>query len=474
MKKQNRFGTIVICLLLLSAFVLGLIGCVAVPQENGEQESLVKDGSESESVNDKEDTSKQEDTSELEDTSEPEESSDTEEPVEPIVLELLSAVDLMENVTSDQIVVSEDIKDGNVAMTDFAIRLFKAANEEGKSTLISPLSIVYALAMTANGAKGETRTQIEEVIGMTVEELNLYLFSYMNSLSQGKKHKLDLANSIWFTNDGRFTVDQSFLQKNADYYGADIYKAPFDDSTLQDINNWVKYNTDGLIPKALDNIPDNAIMYLINTLLFDAEWAYVYSEGRVYDGKFTTEDGRELDVKMMASEEYQYLEDENSTGFIKLYDGGKYAFAALLPNEGTSVSDYIATLNGEKVSELLTEVRNVDVNAVMPKFETEYDAQMSQILENMGMIDAFYGSKADFSGLGTSDEGNIYISRVIHKTFIEVGEMGTKAGAVTIIETADECEPMEPPKRVVLDRPFVYMIIDCENNIPIFVGTMME
>ena len=155
MKKQNRFGTIVICLLLLSAFVLGLIGCVAVPQENGEQESLVKDGSESESVNDKEDTSKQEDTSELEDTSEPEESSDTEEPVEPIVLELLSAVDLMENVTSDQIVVSKDIKDGNVAMTDFAIRLFKAANEEGKSTLISPLSIVYALAMTANGAKGE-------------------------------------------------------------------------------------------------------------------------------------------------------------------------------------------------------------------------------------------------------------------------------------------------------------------------------
>lgn len=474
MKKQNRFGTIVICLLLLSAFALGLIGCVAVPQENGEQESLVKYGSESESVNDKEDTSKQEDTSELEDTSEPEESSDTEEPVEPIVLELLSAVDLMENVTSDQIVVSEDIKDGNIAMTDFAIRLFKAANEEGKSTLISPLSILYALAMTANGAEGETRAEIEAAIGMSVDELNIYLYSYMQSLAQGAKYKLNLANSIWFTSDERFTVNTSFLQKNADYYGADIYKAPFDDQTLQDINSWIAYKTEGLITDALDKIPDNAIMYLINTLLFDAEWADMYSEYSVYDGKFTTEDGRELDFMMMASEENRYLEDDNATGFIKYYSGGKYAFVALLPNEGIAVSEYIATLDGERVSALLSGAKNLDVNTVMPKFDAEYDTQMSKVLESIGIASAFDGGKADFSGLGTSGAGNIYISRVIHKTYIEVGEIGTKAGAVTIIEAADECEPIEPPKRVVLDRPFLYMIIDCENNIPIFIGTMME
>ena len=382
------------------------------------------------------------------------------------------AEDLMATVVANPVSPQDNVDAHNYAATDFAILLFKATNEEGKSTLVSPVSVLYALAMTANGAEGETRAQIEETLGMSVEELNIYLYSYMQTLPQGEKYKLNIANSIWFTDHERFTVNQDFLQKNADYYGADIYKAAFDEQTLKDINNWVNYQTDGLIPNALDEIPESAIMYLINAILFDAEWESPYNEYSVYDSKFTTEDGRKIDFEFMRSDEYLYIEDENATGFIKNYSGRKYAFAALLPNEGISVSEYLAGLDGEKLSAILSGAEYDTVYATMPKFECEYDIEMSEILCEMGIADAFSSSRADFSGLGVSDAGNIYISRVIHKTFIEVSEKGTKAGAVTIIEEEDESMP-EEPKTVTLDRPFVYMLIDCENNIPFFIGTMM-
>ena len=398
-------------------------------------------------------------------------SGETEETKAPIVLEVKSE-NMMAGVVPNTVTVIDDIKDHNTTVTDFAVRLFKATNESDKNTLISPISVIYALAMVTNGAEGETKAQIEETLGMSVEELNLYLYAYMQNLPEGEKYKLNIANSIWFTDHERFTVNQSFLQKNADYYGADIYKTAFDGQTLDDINNWVNYHTDGLIPRALDEIPESAVMYLINALLFDAEWASVYNEYSVYDGKFVLESGDEVDMTLMRSDEYKYLEDENATGFIKNYSGGKYAFAALLPKEGMTVAEYIATLDGEKLCDILENYESTTVYATMPKFESEYDTEMSEVLSGMGIVDAFSGIKADFSSLGRSDAGNIYISRVIHKTYIQVGEQGTKAGAVTIIEATDECAPMEP-KVVTLNRPFVYMIIDCENNIPIFIGTMM-
>ena len=384
----------------------------------------------------------------------------------------VQAANLMEGVTPNKVTALNDLSDQNAAITDFAIRLFQTSEENGKNTLVSPLSVLCALAMTANGAEGETREQIEETLGMSVEELNIYLYSYMQNLPQGERYKLNIANSIWFTDHERFEVNRDFLQKNANYYGADIYKAPFDEQTLADINSWVNYHTDGLIPKALDNIPESAVMYLINAILFDAEWANIYNEYSVFNGKFTTEDGRQIDYEFMRSEESRYIEDGDAVGFIKYYSGGKYAFAALLPDEGVSVSEYLSGLDGEKLSAMLSGSSYDTVYATMPKFECEYDVEMSEILYGMGIVDAFSSSRADFSGLGVSDAGNIHISRVIHKTFIEVAEKGTKAGAVTIIEVEDEGAPDEP-KFVTLDRPFVYMLIDCENNIPFFIGTMM-
>lgn len=387
----------------------------------------------------------------------------------------VQAKDLMEGITPNNVDALDDLSSQNADVTDFAIRLFKASNENGKNTLISPLSVLCALAMTANGAEEETLAQMEEVLGMTTDELNLYLYSYMKNLPQGDKYKLSLANSIWFTEDERFTVNQDFLQTNADYYGADIYKAPFDKQTLKDINNWVKQNTDEMIPEILDQIPSEAIMYLVNALAFEAEWSEIYEKHQVKDGEFTKEDGTKQDVKFMYGSEGTYFEDEKATGFMKRYKGGKYAFVAMLPNEGVSVSEYIASLDGESLNALLANPQYGTVHTSIPKFETEYKVEMSEILQDMGMTEAFDMYNADFEGLGTSTGGNIYISRVLHKTFISVGEKGTKAGAATIVEMKDgaAAEPTEP-KEVYLDRPFVYMLVDCENNIPFFIGTMMD
>ena len=389
----------------------------------------------------------------------------------------VSANDLMKDVPAKAVDVLPDMDAGAAAAADFGVRLFKTSMEEGKNTLISPLSVLYALAMTTNGADGETLAQMEQVLGMDVDNLNSYMLAYLDLLPETKDYKMSLANSIWFKDDPNFAVEQSFLQTNADYYGAGAYKAAFDEGTRNDINNWVKEHTDGMIPEIIDEIPDEAIMYLVNALAFDAKWADEYEEHQIREGRFTMEDGTRQDVDMMHSEEYTYLEDDLATGFIKYYKDRKYAFVAMLPNEGVSVSQYVDSLTGEHLRELLNNPLDVTVFASIPKFETEYDIEMSEVLQEMGMTDAFDWQVADFSRLGTYnvDGMNICINRVLHKTFISVSEQGTRAGAATAVEmVAEGAMEIVEFKEVVLDRPFVYMLIDCETNLPFFIGTMMN
>ena len=270
-------------------------------------------------------------------------------------------------------------------------------------------------------------------------------------------------------------MKQDFLQTNADYYGADIYKAPFDKQTCKDINNWVKQKTDKMIPEILDEIPESAVMYLVNALAFEAEWSEIYERHQVKDGAFTQEDGTKQDVTFLYGMEETYLEDEKATGFMKYYKGHKYAFVAMLPNEGVSVSEYVTSLNGDFVNALLTQSQYGVIHTAIPKFEVEYDIEMSAVLKQMGMTEAFDMDAADFQGLGTSAAGNIFINRVLHKSVISVSEKGTKAGAATVVEMADKSSAeQQETKEIYLDRPFVYMLVDCENNIPFFIGTMMD
>ena len=389
----------------------------------------------------------------------------------------VSANDLMKNVPAKAVDVLPDMDTGAAAAADFGVRLFQNSMEEGKNTLISPLSVLYALAMTTNGAEGETLSQMEQVLGMDVDNMNSYMLAYLDLLPETKDYKMSLANSIWFKDDPDFIVEQSFLQTNADYYGAGAYKAAFDEGTRTDINNWVKEHTDGMIPEIIDEIPDEAIMYLVNALAFDAKWADEYEEHQIREDSFTMEDGTRQDVDMMHSEEYTYLEDDLATGFIKYYKDRRYAFVAMLPNEGVTVSQYVDSLTGEHLRELLNNPQDVTVFASIPKFETEYDIEMSEVLQEMGITDAFDWRVADFSRLGTYnvDGMNICINRVLHKTFISVTEQGTRAGAATAVEmVAEGAAEIIEYKEVVLDRPFVYMLIDCETNLPFFIGTMMN
>lgn len=386
------------------------------------------------------------------------------------------AGDLMSGVRASG--VSADVElDGPeaAAVTDFGVRLFQESLAGGENVMISPLSILYALAMTANGAKGETLAQMEAVLGLPVEALNPYLHTLMEALPSGKKAKLDVANAIWFRDSEGFAVEEDFLQANADWYGAGLYKVPFDSGTCREINDWVSRRTDGMIPSILDRISESAVMYLINALAFEAEWEEIYRESQVRDGVFTREDGTAEAVKLMYAEESRYLEDEHAAGFLKYYAGRQYAFAALLPEEGVTVADYAATLTGEHLRDLLESARAEEVRTAIPVFESEYSVEMSGILKAMGMTGAFDMDAADLSGIGGSENGNLFISQVLHRTYISVDATGTRAAAVTVAEAdAGSDMPLEEPKTVYLDRPFLYLLIDCGTNLPIFIGAVMD
>ena len=385
-----------------------------------------------------------------------------------------SITDLMQGIIAQARAEDpEALKKGGVYAADFALRLYKACYKEGDNTLISPLSVLCALAMTANGADKNTLAEMEKVLGMSKDNLNSFFLSYLTNLATSKNGKLSMANSIWFTDHERFTVNKDFLQTNADYYGAQIFKTRFDgtDAPKNAINDWVKEKTDGMIPEIIDRIPDNIIMYLINALAFDAEWETIYRVDQVHEGQFSCANGQKKTVEFMYGQEGNYLQTAQATGFIKYYKGGDYAFAALLPNEGSSVADVLAGLSGESLQKLLASPQSARVQTAIPKFETRYSTEMSAVLSAMGMPEAFDGNKADLSGIGSSSAGNLFINRVLHKTFISVDEKGTRAGAATAIEIADQAMILDV-KRVYLDRPFVYMLIDTTTNMPFFIGVM--
>ena len=179
------------------------------------------------------------------------------------------------------------------------------------------LSVMYALAMTANGAEGETLAQMEKVLGKEIplDELNEYLHYYAENLPHVEKSKFKMANSIWFRDDeNKLKVEKDFLQKNADYYNAEIYKSPFTDETILDINKWVKKNTDGMIEKIIDEIDEEYCYVSHQCHGFDAEWKEVYSKGDIYQGQFTSWDGTKQTADFMRSEESYYLDDGRATG----------------------------------------------------------------------------------------------------------------------------------------------------------------
>lgn len=394
----------------------------------------------------------------------------------------INAYDLMKGIKAKE-VQTVSLNDEFIrSQNNFSIELFKKSylTNRSQNTLISPLSVYLALAMTANGADGQTLEEMQRVLGgnLTLEQININLVNYVKSLPNDDKQKLKIANSIWFKDDPLLTVEQAFLQTNADYYGASAYKAPFNNQTVKDINNWVKNKTERTIDKAIENISKDAVMYLVNALLFEGEWTAIYEHDEVKKEKFTSIHGEERDVKMMLSNESFFVKTNNATGVIKRYKGNAYSFVALLPNEGIEFDSFINSLSPEEVYNAVSGYSSARVITKIPKFSYEYNINLKEVLSDMGMPSAFLVENADFSRLGSyepKEEWNIYVMNVIHRTSISVAERGTKAGAVTVIEMGkDTTSGPDETKYVYLNRPFVYMIINNQTSLPIFMGCVTD
>jgi serpin B len=390
----------------------------------------------------------------------------------------VSAQDLMKGITGKKVETVELKDDFIRATANFSVELFKQAYNKEKNSLVSPTSVYLALGMTANGAEGNTLKEFETLLGkndINIKELNSYYNSLSQKLTKVDSGKLNISNSIWYKDDNSLEVKKDFLQNNADYYNAAAYKADFaDKKTVSDINNWVKFNTDNNIDKIIDEIKANTIMYLINTIYFEDKWQTTYEETQVHEDDFKLVNGEKQSVDFMHSKESWYLKDDMAEGFIKPYQNGKYSFIALLPKENVSMDSYITSLSGERFIKLLKNKSNISINAALPKFKSEYEVKLIPALEKMGLKQCFDAEKASFTKMATSNKGNIFISDILHKTFITVDTEGTKAAAVTKVEMETLGMATPPSISIILNRPFIYGIVDNETNLPVFMGTMMN
>lgn len=387
---------------------------------------------------------------------------------------LTETVDLMDGIELMSTEWSDNFPEHPI--TKFGVPLLQNTlkqAKEGENVLISPMSAWTVLCMVEAGAQGETKKQMQEVLAATEGDYLTYAKKFTFLLPNKDECKVHMANGIWYKNVPSLHVNDYFLQYNKTFFDAAAYKAPFDDSTLQNINNWVSENTNGMIPSILEEIKPEDVMYLVNALSFDAKWSKIYSETDIWKDSFTTEAGEEKLVTMMHSDENIYLEDENTTGFIKYYGDREYAFVALLPKEGMTVAEYVEGLTAEKLRALFNGKQQTKVKTTMPKFSVDYGFNMNEILIQMGMEDAFSERNADFTGMATSDMGNIYVGDVVQKCFIAVDEYGTKAGAATAVTMANKMM-LEKQMEVYLNRPFVYLIVECDQYEPLFMGTVMN
>lgn len=369
------------------------------------------------------------------------------------------------------------------AITAFGLDLFKTQFREDENVLLSPLSVYIALSMTAGGARGETLREMESVLGLSSDSLHEYIKTYTDNLSSNEKAKLSIANSIWFRDDERLAVSPDFLALNGGYYGAEARKVPFDKETVKAVNRWVEEKTDGMIDELVDEntFTKYTMLCLLNAIAFDAKWVSPYEESQMREEIFHAISGAEEKAEMMYEWGSSFLESDSATGFIKPYEGGRYAFMAILPDEDVNFAEYAKSFDAAEYGTLwksrISLVR-YDVHTGLPKFSYEFSTDLAEALSSMGMPTAFSPrGDADFSGMlaPESQVEKLFISSVIHKTFIELTEAGTKAAAVTAV-IMTECtgyDPVVPERReVILDRPFLYAIVDTQTGIPLFFGSV--
>jgi serine protease inhibitor len=362
---------------------------------------------------------------------------------------------------------------------DFGLTLFKEVASKDTASVnifVSPTSVALALAMTYNGAAGETKTAMENAMrkqGLTAEEINSSYKSLIDALlSVDPKVILEIANSIWYREG--FNVLPDFVSINQSFYNAGVTSLDFSSSGATGIiNGWVNDNTHGRISKIVDNIPDEAVMYLINAIYFKGIWQYEFKKDKTTDGPFTLPDGSSVTVPMMKQDVSLRHMSNDLFSMIELpYGRGNFSMLVMLPETGHSTADIVDALNSADWETWINGMTELNIDLHLPKFTFEYKNELNDELAALGMGVAFT-DLADFTGINAM--GNLFISKVLHKSFVEVNEEGTEAAAVTSVEIANTTanpDPVYTP--FYADHPFLFAIRETSTGTILFIGSLHD
>lgn len=366
------------------------------------------------------------------------------------------------------------------ANTQFGFNLFDEIRkiEQDKNIFISPLSISIALAMTLNGASGETEQAMTHTLHLQQlgsESINTGYAGLRQALQVADpKVTLAIANSLWARQDVPFKQD--FLQRNTQFFGAEVSTLDFTDpNTLPTINQWVNTNTNGKITKILDEINPDMVLFLINAIYFKGTWQTEFDPSRTRDGTFYLATGAEKQIPMMTRiGDYLYSENyEAKFQAISLpYGDGRMSMYIFLPYPESDINTFLAGLNTENWERWMSQFREQEVFLSMPKFKLEYEKTLNNPLQSLGMGIAFAPGAADFSQMADLEVlgRNLYIGEVLHKAVVEVNEEGTEAAAVTSVGI----RTTSAPPAFIANRPFFFAIRDNETQTVLFMGTVVD
>ena len=359
----------------------------------------------------------------------------------------------------------------------FGLKLFRAVSEaEGAQNIfLSPLSVSMALGMTLNGAAGTTRTGMEqalELAGLTEEEINASYLSLIDLLTGlDRKVVFEIANSIWYREG--FPVAPAFVTLNQTFFDAVVRALDFSDPGAADvIDAWVDGKTHGKITEIVSRPIDPAVvMFLINAIYFKGDWTWQFESDKTEDRTFHLSGGGSVEVpSMQLAGDLPVFTDEELTAVDLPYGNGFYSMTVLLPGVEVDLETMIAGLDAARWQEIVAGLAEYPVGLLqLPKFKLEYKIMLKDVLSALGMATAFTPGQADFSRMVTSPL-DLFISQVIHKTFVEVDEEGTEAAAVTVVVVQLTSVGPEQKLNIVVDRPFVFVLRERLSGTILFIG----
>jgi len=380
---------------------------------------------------------------------------------------------VIRNLTSSEIELKE-------SSNQFGLTLFGkiAETEANENTFISPLSVSMALGMTYNGADSTTLEAMHETLGygdLTIQEVNESYLSLITLLTDIDPDVIfDIANSIW-CREG-FYVENSFISTNQNYFDALVQSLDFSRSDAADIiNTWVSDNTNGKIEEIVTPPIDiSTIMFLINAIYFKGSWTYEFDPENTVTTHFFLTDNSQIDCRMMSYKcEHSYFANDQFQAVDLPYGDGNFRMMIILPYSNIDIDGFIADIDNATWNTWLNQLEKTEINLYLPKFKLEYKNELNNELSAMGMEIAFDPTNADFSGINPDIQ--LYISKVKHKTFIDVNEEGTEAAAVTSVEidfTSIGDGDLTPTMRV--DHPFIFAIHEINTGTILFIGKIVK